>query len=175
VPAALDAVGLGRIPLDHSTSALSGGQKQRLALAGVLAMRPGLLLLDEPTANLDPEGVVELRDAVIDALHGRTLVVIEHRVATWWQAVDRIVVLGRDGVIADGRPDAILGNERERLASAGVWLPPLESDVARSAAPLPGPPLDDPVALVTARSLSEWSRQVDARAHHRRLARTVVG
>ena len=60
---ALDAVGLD-LPLDHSTAALSGGQKQRLALAGVLAMRPGLLLLDEPTANLDPAGVAEVRDAV---------------------------------------------------------------------------------------------------------------
>ncbi|MCU1539201.1 MAG: Energy-coupling factor transport system ATP-binding protein, partial [Arthrobacter sp.] len=61
---ALDDVGLGRLPLDHPTSALSGGQKQRLALAGILAMRPGLILLDEPTANLDPAGVLEVRDAV---------------------------------------------------------------------------------------------------------------
>ncbi len=50
---ALDAVGLD-VALDRSTAALSGGQKQRLALAGVIAMRPGVILLDEPTANLDP-------------------------------------------------------------------------------------------------------------------------
>ena len=62
VTRALDAVGL-RVPLAHDTSALSGGQKQRLALAGVIAMDPGLILLDEPTANLDPAGVVEVRDA----------------------------------------------------------------------------------------------------------------
>ncbi len=55
VAAALDQVGLD-VALDRSTSALSGGQKQRLALAGVIAMQPGLVLLDEPTANLDPGG-----------------------------------------------------------------------------------------------------------------------
>ena len=80
VGAALDAVGLD-VPLDHSTAALSGGQKQRLALAGVLAMRPGLILLDEPTANLDPDGVREVRDAVASVADetGATLVVVEHR------------------------------------------------------------------------------------------------
>ena len=57
VAEALASVGLD-VPLDRPTKALSGGQKQRLALAGVLAMRPGLLLLDEPTANLDPDGRV---------------------------------------------------------------------------------------------------------------------
>src|SRR5690606_37631589 len=72
---ALDAVGLG-VPLDHPTAQLSGGQRQRLALAGVLAMRPGVLLLDEPTAELDPAGVVEVRDAVarVQAATGGTLV-----------------------------------------------------------------------------------------------------
>ena len=85
----------GQLPLDHPTSALSGGQKQRLALAGILAMRPGLILLDEPTANLDPAGVLEVRDAVGRCLDktGATLVVVEHRVAVWKDLVDRIVVL----------------------------------------------------------------------------------
>ncbi|MBQ3357795.1 MAG: ABC transporter ATP-binding protein, partial [Microbacterium sp.] len=80
VTQALDAVGLD-VPLDRPTKALSGGQKQRLALAGILAMRPGLVLLDEPTANLDPAGVVEVRDAVERMLqaHPATLIVVEHR------------------------------------------------------------------------------------------------
>ncbi|MFF2246414.1 ABC transporter ATP-binding protein [Arthrobacter sp. NPDC058130] len=127
---ALDDVGLGSLPLDHPTSALSGGQKQRLALAGILAMRPGLLLLDEPTANLDPAGVLEVRDAVGRCLDktGATLVVVEHRVAVWKDLVDRIVVLQPgsatdSAVLIDGPPDRVLAEARDMLIGAGVWVP----------------------------------------------------
>jgi energy-coupling factor transporter ATP-binding protein EcfA2 len=125
VAESLDAVGLD-LPLTHPTSSLSGGQKQRLALAGVLAMRPGLLLLDEPTANLDPEGVVEVRDAVARVLETRrsTLVVIEHRVEVWWDLVDRVIVLAPGGgVLADGHPQEVLQREGAALAASGVWVP----------------------------------------------------
>jgi len=128
---ALDAVGLD-VPLDRSTSALSGGQKQRLALAGVIAMQPGVILLDEPTANLDPEGVIEVRDAVERALQatGATLVVVEHRLDVWLPLVDRVLVLGSPGggapngsaVIADGSPDAVLNARGAELAAGGVWV-----------------------------------------------------
>ncbi|HEX8629545.1 MAG TPA: ABC transporter ATP-binding protein, partial [Catenuloplanes sp.] len=67
---------------DRPTGARSGGQQQRLALAGVLAMRPGLLLLDEPTANLDPDGAELVRAALRRAVdRDTTLVLVEHRVA----------------------------------------------------------------------------------------------
>ncbi|WP_104125999.1 ABC transporter ATP-binding protein [Cryobacterium sp. Y57] len=124
---ALTEVGLD-LPLDHPTSSLSGGQKQRLALAGVLAMRPGLLLLDEPTANLDPTGVLEVRDAVVRSLDhsGATFVVIEHRVEVWQDVVDRVIVLDpAGGVLADGPTREILSRQGERLAQAGVWVPAL--------------------------------------------------
>jgi energy-coupling factor transporter ATP-binding protein EcfA2 len=127
---ALDDVGLGRLPLDHPTSELSGGQKQRLALAGILAMRPGLILLDEPTANLDPAGVLEVRDAVGRCLAktGATLVVVEHRVSVWKDLVDRIVVLQpgsatEPAVLIDGPPDQVLTQARDMLTAAGVWVP----------------------------------------------------
>ena len=110
----LDLVGLGGLELSRSTRHLSGGQRQRLALAGVLAMKPGLLLLDEPTANLDPEGVVEVHDAVKKVIEttGQTMVVVEHHIDVWLDLVDRVIVLGRSdadspagAVIADGKPD----------------------------------------------------------------------
>ncbi len=126
--------GAGGLPLGHPTSALSGGQKQRLALAGILAMRPGLILLDEPTANLDPAGVLEVRDAVGRCLDktGATLVVVEHRVSVWKDLVDRIVVLqpgsaagtgSASGVLLDGPPDRVLAEARSMLIRAGVWVP----------------------------------------------------
>ncbi|GAB4099601.1 ATP-binding cassette domain-containing protein [Sinomonas halotolerans] len=150
VRAALADVGLGHLPLDHPTTALSGGQKQRLALAGILAMRPGLILLDEPTANLDPEGVLEVRDAVVRtaAETGATLIVVEHRVAVWKDCVDRIVVLApgasghAGGVLFDGAPEAVLSEAREALVGAGVWVPGWTPAVRRPH-PVAGSPLSD--------------------------------
>ena len=124
VEAALDAVGLD-VPLDHPTKALSGGQKQRLALAGMLAMRPGLVLLDEPTANLDPAGVIEVRDAVERMLQAQpaTLVVVEHRLDVWLPLITRVIVIGAGGVVADGPPRDVLVREGARLSADGVWVP----------------------------------------------------
>lgn len=122
---ALDRVGL-RLPLDHDTSALSGGQKQRLALAGAVAVGAGLMLLDEPTANLDPQGIVEIRDAVSSVVADRssTLIVVEHRVDIWWRVVDRVIVLAAGGgLLADGPPQQVFEDHRETLLAAGVWVP----------------------------------------------------
>ena len=129
---ALEAVSLD-LPLRSSSSNLSGGQTQRLALAGVLAMQPGLLLLDEPTANLDPAGVEEIRDVVDRVVDetGATLVVVEHRVAVWRHVVNRVIVLDpAGGILADGPPDVVLEQEGQRLAAAGVWVPGIPPRVA---------------------------------------------
>lgn len=145
---ALDAVGLD-VALDRPTKALSGGQKQRLALAGALAMRPGVLLLDEPTANLDPDGVADVRRAVGRALDatGATFVVVEHRVDVWLPLVDRVVVISGGKVVADGAPDAVLGAHATALAAEGVWMPGIPPRV-------PPPPAEPPAGPVRERLLA---------------------
>ncbi|NUU14540.1 ABC transporter ATP-binding protein, partial [Curtobacterium pusillum] len=134
VRSALDVVGLD-LPLDRSTTMLSGGQRQRLALAGVLAMRPGALVLDEPCANLDPSGVEQVRDAVRALLDETraTLLVVEHRIGTWLDLVDRLVLLEpAGGVVADGAPAEVLASHGPALTAAGVWVP--GSEPARGSA-----------------------------------------
>jgi energy-coupling factor transport system ATP-binding protein len=166
----LEAVGLD-LPLDHPTSSLSGGQKQRLALAGILAMRPGALLLDEPTANLDPAGVLEVRDAVVRTLDatGATLVVVEHRVAVWADVVDRVVVLAPGGgVLAEGAPQEVLSRARSLLTAAGVWVPGYVPAVRPRAAVPVHPPV-----LLSARHLGV-SREPVRRRHPARLAASGI-
>jgi energy-coupling factor transport system ATP-binding protein len=150
VRTALADVGLD-LPLDHSTERLSGGQRQRLALAGALAMRPGLLLLDEPTANLDPDGVLEVRDAVARLVTDRatTLVVVEHRIETWLALVDRVVVLeAGGGVVADGPPDQVFSAHGAELAARGAWVPGISHGLVPRVSPAAQP------AVLSARDLT---------------------
>ena len=148
----LEAVGLS-VPLDHSTTELSGGQKQRLALASILAMGPGLLLLDEPTANLDPSGVAEVRAAVEAVVErtGATVVVVEHRVDVWASLVDRVIVVADGRIAADGPLREVLEQQGDALRERGIWLP--GDDVAAEVGPAPevapASSEDAPIARVT--------------------------
>jgi len=113
-------------PEDRATAALSGGEKQRLAIAGILALRPRVLLLDEPTANLDPDGARAIRGVLARIAERRdvTMVVVEHRLADLLPLIDRVVVIeAGGGVVADGPADAVFAREGERLKGLGVWVP----------------------------------------------------
>ena len=152
VEESLGAVGLDA-PLDHSTTELSGGQKQRLALASILAMGPGLLLLDEPTANLDPSGIAEVRAAVEAVVErtGATMVVVEHRVDVWAPLVDRVIVVADGRIAADGPLREVLEQQGDALRERGIWLP--GDDVAAEVGPAPeaapASSEDAPIARVT--------------------------
>lgn len=125
VERALALVGLDE-PLDHPTAELSGGQKQRLALAGVIAMGAQVIVLDEPTANIDPEGVAQLVHAVnaVAEEAGATVVVVEHRVSVWQELMDRVLVLGAGGhVRTDGPLNSVLAGQGVELARDGIWVP----------------------------------------------------
>ncbi len=122
---ALEAVGFP-YGSAHPTAALSGGEAQRLALAGVLALRPGVLLLDEPTSMLDPVSASSVHEAVAQAqaATGATLIVVEHRLDGWVERVDRLVVLGDGGrVVADGPVREVLAERGEELTARGIWVP----------------------------------------------------
>jgi len=115
---ALAKVGLqGFEPRDPAT--LSGGEKQRLAIAAVLALQPRVLVFDEPTTDLDPQGKVEIFD-VLAAMRrqGFTIVLIEHEIGAAERA-DRLVLMADGRIVADDHPDRLLP-EVERLEELGV-------------------------------------------------------
>ncbi|MGC3022910.1 ABC transporter ATP-binding protein [Brevibacterium sp. FAM 24630] len=126
IPSSLRAMGLD-LPAEHPSAALSGGQKQRLALAGIHAMSPEVIVLDEPTANIDPSSAPGVRDAVlaVQAETQATMLVVEHRVGLWLDHVDRVIVLGRQGILAQGAPSRVFGhpNLSSVLIDCGIWVP----------------------------------------------------
>lgn len=152
VDESLKEVGLDGLQLHRSTAHLSGGQMQRLALAGALAMKPSVLLLDEPTANLDPDGVEQIVSAVgkvLDDTHA-TMVLVEHHAQPWIDLIDRVIVLGLENsgnsnsedsenfvhdddiardenaktvIVADGTPDQVFTRKDLDFEDLGIWLP----------------------------------------------------
>ncbi len=133
VPEALAGVGLGGF-LDRRSTRLAGGEQQRVALAGVLAPRPGVLVLDEPTAQLDPEGAAAVF-GILTGLRKRraaTMVLVEHRASLAWPLADLVLALDSEGRPIDlGAPPDVLARSGRRLEKAGIWLP--ESTASRGA------------------------------------------
>jgi energy-coupling factor transport system ATP-binding protein len=108
---ALEAVGLGGFT-DQNPSSLSGGQMQRLAIASALAMRPKVLVLDEPTASLDGPGTTSVINALskLRLEYGLTIVLVEHRLAEVRRLADRVMVMDEGRVVALGAFETILGD-----------------------------------------------------------------
>ncbi|WP_330949353.1 ABC transporter ATP-binding protein [Virgibacillus sp. MG-45] len=125
IDVALELVGL--MPFKKATiSSLSGGQKQKLALACILALEPKLLILDEPTANLDPMAAMELIETIrsIKVQTGCSLIIIEHQLDGWTELAERCVLLNNDGTIFyDGPLRGAINHKRPLLQKEGIWLP----------------------------------------------------
>ncbi len=127
---ALDYVGLPGFG-DRSIFELSGGQKQRVSIAAVLAARPRLLVLDEPTANLDPAGMAEVF-AVLARLnreYGTTIVMVEHRVDELADKVSRVVLMNQGAIVFDGSPRGafsarrVVHSEEADVVPTASWFP----------------------------------------------------
>ncbi|HUX37503.1 MAG TPA: ABC transporter ATP-binding protein [Rectinemataceae bacterium] len=111
--ASLEALGLGS-RLDEAPTALSGGDLRRLAIASVLALDPEVLILDEPFANLDWQGVSDLLSTVKVLLSaGKTLLVLTHEIEKIVGLADRLVVLDRGAIVVDGKPSLLVGPDLE--------------------------------------------------------------
>ena len=121
---ALDLVGFPEKYYRQSPFELSGGQKRRVAIAGILAMHPKVLVLDEPTAGLDPKGRDEILDQ-IEHLHretGMTVILVSHSMEDIAKYVERIIVMNRGEKLLDGTPKEVFSHYKE-LEKVGLAAP----------------------------------------------------
>lgn len=109
---------------DRMPLALSGGQQQRLAIASVLAMKPRILVMDEPTSNLDPQGKQEIFEiaARLNRENGMTVIMAEHEVEVMAEYADRVIVLDGGRVVANGTPIEVF-SQTELLENIGLRAP----------------------------------------------------
>lgn len=116
--------GLDEGLLQKSPFALSGGQKRRVAIAGVIAMRPGVLVLDEPTAGLDPEGCRQILANIMRYKEktGSSVLIVSHNMDDVARLAERILVFSNGGIVMDGRPAEVF-SQPEKLMEIGLSVP----------------------------------------------------
>lgn len=154
---AAEAVGLSAEQLDKSPFELSGGQKRRAALAGVLAMEPEILVLDEPMAGLDPEG----RKAIMSYVkayhkkHGTTVIFVTHSMEDAALNAQRLVVMDRGRILMQGTPEQVFEHSDE-LRKSGLDTP----QVTDLFAELKRRGIDVPTAVYTVEQAVEYLRKL---------------
>ena len=121
---ALKQVGIGEDLLDVSPLELSGGQKRRVAIAGVLAMEPEVLILDEPTAGLDPKGRDEILDQIAELhkVRGITIILVSHSMEDVAKYVERLIVVNHGKIAFDDTPKKVFAHYKE-LEEMGLAAP----------------------------------------------------
>ena len=117
-------VGVPDEQFEKSPLELSGGQKRRVAIAGVIAMRPGVLILDEPTAGLDPAGCEQILRNICDyrTQTGSTVIIVSHSMDDVARLTDRLVVFNHGAIRFDGTPEEVF-SQPEELRSIGLAVP----------------------------------------------------
>ena len=128
VQEAAKTVGILEEDLQRSPFDLSGGQKRRVAIAGVLAMEPELLILDEPTAGLDPQGAESILEMLSEFRHrtGAAVLMVSHSMEEVASYADKIIVMNHAEVAEDGTPDEVFAHA-EQLTAMGLDIPQVTS------------------------------------------------
>ncbi len=153
VHAALDTV--RALPLiDRATMALSGGEKQRVGVAACVAAEADLVICDEPTASLDPEHAIQVRDAISAAAgnRGASLVVVEHQIDLWREHVDRVVVVADGEIVSDLPVAQHLAAMSSGEGALRLWTSPPSSERHRPAPELSGTPIVQTHGVITSRA-----------------------
>ncbi|MFQ7583841.1 MAG: energy-coupling factor transporter ATPase, partial [[Clostridium] symbiosum] len=144
---ALDLVGMDESFYEQSPFELSGGQKRRVAIAGVLAMRPEMMILDEPTAGLDPQGRDEILDQIerLNRRYGLTILLVSHSMEDVARYVDRIMVMNHGEKVFDDTPKEVFKHYKE-LEDMGLAAPQITYVVQELREH--GIPVDDTITTV---------------------------
>ena len=164
---AIELVGLDYEEIrERSPFELSGGQKRRVAIAGVVAMRPEVLILDEPTAGLDPKAHHDVLD-MVQEVHRRTgniIILVSHNMADIARVSDKIIVIDSGHLVTTGTPQEVF-SQKELLRDVGLDLPPITEfteTLREKGMELPSTILDTrEAALAIAKALREKERKAE--------------